>query len=382
MHFAAKGLPRLGVLDGFRALAILIVMTAHSGFEKFVPGGFGVTIFFFLSGYLITSWLRVEAEQNGHINLKQFYIRRILRLLPPLYVTILFVILCIFFDLIPSRISFSGFAADALFVTNYAQPIGAGPGLPIALWSLNVEEHFYLVFSAVFAFFLIHRSSTNAARWCLASCALILCVRIISVMYASQISDIYYHSHTRIDSILFGCCLALTSNPALDQEVWRPKIVHITAATFVLLLCLIIRSEIFRQTIRYSLQGLSLFVIFSAALQYEGVVVRLLRSVPLRIVAALSYTLYLIHMPMLALVKHGMGIGDPSARSLMAVGLSVAYAGAMYVVIERPLAERRRRLHGNAAKKRSGQGQQAVSERIDSHRSQLARRKTSTTTSR
>src|ERR1700733_3673943 len=70
-------------LDGLRTLSFLIVFTAHAGLDRIVPGGFGVTVFFFLSGYLITTLMRVEAETSGHVSLKHFYLRRALRILPP-----------------------------------------------------------------------------------------------------------------------------------------------------------------------------------------------------------------------------------------------------------------------------------------------------------
>ena len=70
-------------LDGFRALAVLMVIIAHCGIV-FVPGGFGVTIFFFMSGFLITTLLIKEIGKNGRIDIKMFYLRRLLRLAPPL----------------------------------------------------------------------------------------------------------------------------------------------------------------------------------------------------------------------------------------------------------------------------------------------------------
>src|SRR3954452_12354755 len=75
------------VLDGFRALAIILVMLSHVGLGHIIPGGFGVTIFFFLSGYLITSLLRVEAGRTRSIDLRSFYLRRSVRILPPFYIT-------------------------------------------------------------------------------------------------------------------------------------------------------------------------------------------------------------------------------------------------------------------------------------------------------
>jgi peptidoglycan/LPS O-acetylase OafA/YrhL len=69
-------------LDGLRALSFLIVFLAHSGVSG-VPGGFGVTVFFYLSGFLITTLMRVEQENTGRVNLRHFYLRRALRILPP-----------------------------------------------------------------------------------------------------------------------------------------------------------------------------------------------------------------------------------------------------------------------------------------------------------
>ena len=64
-------------LDGLRAVSFGIVFVAHAGLEKYVPGGFGVTVFFFLSGFLITTLMRTEFEKSGTVNLKQFYLRRV-----------------------------------------------------------------------------------------------------------------------------------------------------------------------------------------------------------------------------------------------------------------------------------------------------------------
>jgi peptidoglycan/LPS O-acetylase OafA/YrhL len=74
-------------LDGIRAIALLIVFAAHAQLIKGSPGGFGVTIFF-LSGYLITSLLRDEVRRTGTISLKAFYLRRLLRIFPPCYLTV------------------------------------------------------------------------------------------------------------------------------------------------------------------------------------------------------------------------------------------------------------------------------------------------------
>jgi peptidoglycan/LPS O-acetylase OafA/YrhL len=153
----------------------------------------------------------------------------------------------------------------------------------------------------------------------------------------------YYWSHTRLDSILFGCCLALWQNPAVDQGAWKPKQRHVLAALAVLLACLAVRSDAFRETVRYSLQGVALFVLFSAALQDRGLARGILGSAPLRWVALFSYTLYLVHMPALAVLEH---YRIPAAP-LVGIVVSLLYAAAMYRFVEAPLGRWRRSLGKN-----------------------------------
>ena len=76
-------------LDGLRAVSIAIVFLAHSGLKGIVPGFFGVTVFFFLSGYLITTLLRIEFERSGDIGLIDFYVRRMFRIWPLFYLVLI-----------------------------------------------------------------------------------------------------------------------------------------------------------------------------------------------------------------------------------------------------------------------------------------------------
>src|ERR1700744_3779762 len=76
-------------LDGIRAVSVLIVVLSHAGLGQVIPGGFGVTIFFFLSGFLITTLLLAEYEETGRIDIPKFYLRRVFRLMPPLIISLL-----------------------------------------------------------------------------------------------------------------------------------------------------------------------------------------------------------------------------------------------------------------------------------------------------
>ncbi len=138
-------------LDGLRAIAVLIVMASHAGLGSIVPGGFGVTIFFFLSGYLITSLMVVEYERSGKIDFAAFYFRRAVRILPPMWIAIAATVAIAMvrpFDLPIINPIWSGTCCS---LTNYLQFDGLGSNIPIPLWSLDIEEHYYLAFPFIFA---------------------------------------------------------------------------------------------------------------------------------------------------------------------------------------------------------------------------------------
>src|SRR5256885_153939 len=146
-------------LDGLRAASVMLVFAAHSGLKDRVPGNFGVTVFFFLSGYLITTLLRVEHDRTGAISLRGFYLRRILRIFPPYYLVLAIATALMLTGALPGpRLQLDALAAQALYLTNY-YIIGHGwwdgraPGTWI-FWSLSVEEHFYLVFPLLYLLLL------------------------------------------------------------------------------------------------------------------------------------------------------------------------------------------------------------------------------------
>ena len=131
-------------LDGMRAIAFFFVFVAHAQPFKALPGGFGVTIFFFLSGYLITSLLRDEARKTGTISLKGFYLRRVLRIFPPCYLTVILVSTLAAAGILYNRESYASLVSAFLYFSNYWNILDWG-NLPAGLgvlWSLAVEEHY------------------------------------------------------------------------------------------------------------------------------------------------------------------------------------------------------------------------------------------------
>ncbi len=115
-----------------RAIAFFFVFIAHAQPFKVLPGGFGVTVFFFLSGYLITSLLRDEARKTGTVSLKGFYLRRLLRIFPPCYLTVITVTALAAAEIVYNRESYAPLVSAFLYSSNYWNILGWG-NLPAGL---------------------------------------------------------------------------------------------------------------------------------------------------------------------------------------------------------------------------------------------------------
>ena len=340
-------------LDGFRALAIAIVLASHVGLEWLFPGQFGVTLFFFLSGYLITTLLRREVRRTGRIDFRAFYRRRAVRILPPLYITLAFFLLLSSAGLL-RPINIGWLPADLLFVSNYL-PFS---GMPIGLWSLAVEEHFYLGFPLLLYLLLKRFSFAGCAAACLALCGAVLAVRLWEVQRVPDPQALMWLTHTRIDSILFGCVLALWNNPVEDGANALPRGWAGYALAAVLLLpSFAVRDEWFRQTFRYTLQGFGLIVLFNTAIRDRTFAPLLLGNPVARHMALLSYTLYLVHSGLIMMVT-GLARSHPVLPTAAALAGAWLYAVLMHRWVEEPMASWRR------ARERTARGRAAAPELV------------------
>jgi peptidoglycan/LPS O-acetylase OafA/YrhL len=333
-------------LDGIRAVAVSIVFVYHA-LHGVIPGGFGVTIFFFLSGFLITTLLRLEAEQTGGVNLRNFYLRRTLRILPPMYIMLAGAVLANVVTHTP--ISRPILALQALHFTNYL--IGHVSRLQIGtivLWSLAVEEHFYLLFPV--AYLALRRRIQTPERQAfvlLAVCGALLLWRCVLVL-ALGVSPNYvmYATDCRIDSILFGCALALWRNPALKGPQWSPRVIAWACgvSVVVLILTMIPRNPAFQTTLRYSLQGIALVPVFVAAIQLSArTPFRFLNHPAVSFFGVLSYTFYLVHEPILVLLEKTTQ-WSTAAIFPIALAAALTVSALLHYSVERPCARLRRRL--------------------------------------
>lgn len=197
-------------LDGIRGIAIVTVCLAHYGVPILQRGGFGVDVFFTLSGFLITSILLGEYGRSGDISFRNFYIRRLLRLFPALFcLLIVYGTLVTLFGKNLSR-HYGDIALVFFYVANWAGAAGLNrPGELGHTWSLSVEEQFYLLWPVIL-YLLIKKWGGKGLL--AASLTLTLLSMSETFLMARSVPwwRLYYGFDTRAFTLLFGCCLAIT----------------------------------------------------------------------------------------------------------------------------------------------------------------------------
>lgn len=351
MHPQKSYLP---VLDGLRGLAILVVVVSHYGFGHWIPGGFGVTLFFFISGFLITRLLIAEWNKTGRIDLTGFYLRRLFRLYPAL---LFMVALAVGFALVNGCGLLTGDVLSTLFYyRNYYMIYGDSPASHLCrhvldiTWSLAIEEHFYLFFPLLFI------AAWRRPRLFIGIMVLVIGAVAAWRLYligANGLTDltvyrIYHQTDTRLDAIMFGCLVSvLVSQDRANHWLHRstqPAIV--IGAMVVLLATFLFRDGVFRESWRYTIQGLSLSVLVPA-LVYNPAYKRLnlsLSSPWLVLTGKLSYSLYLFHWFGVSVANQLVGSTrlDPTWL-LVAVPLGLLLSVLSYQYIEKPTAGLRRR---------------------------------------
>ncbi|WP_368499872.1 acyltransferase family protein [Herbiconiux sp. A18JL235] len=349
---------RIPSLDGLRALAVLIVFIGHGRTDQgFWPGHLGVTIFFFLSGYLITTLLRREIETTSSIRLGRFYLRRSFRILPAAYFTVFLAIALAGAGILPAQIDGWGVVAELLNVTNYYIIEVGDAGLPpetSQMWTLAVEEQYYLV--VPLALLLAYKAGANRhliGRICIAIALVVPVWRIVLGLNGAVFDRLYSATDTRIDSILWGAALALLLNPVMGDRLRRPNRVtrwvaaHLPlvagGAAVVVAATSIVPSMAFELSIADTIQGISLIAIFWFLItRPQSAVGRLFNSRVAVRLGVLSFSIYLLHKIVLALV--GPTIDFPLLTDSVSLLLSIAAAQLVYWIVERPAVRLRRRI--------------------------------------
>lgn len=291
-------------LDGMRAVSILIVMGAHF-VTTLIPGGMGVYVFFVVSGFLISRLMFAEQQNHDRIDLRAFYVRRFLRLYPVIFVYTAVVIVT--YLSVGLEIDWRQPASAIFYFANYFYAIMERSNADIIdmpfkiFWSLSIEEHFYLLFPALFLFLKGNpRSILWACGWIILGT---LALRVGSYLIDPEVistRDMYFMSHFRFDSIAFGVAisamLGMRRGRVLVSRVASPWALAIGVS--LLLASLVYRDPVFRETLRYSVIGMGITlclisVLFSSSLHWLQVP---LNSGVANYIGRLSYSLYVWHL--------------------------------------------------------------------------------------
>ena len=348
-QYATAAIPSL---DGIRALAVALVFFAHSRVETIVPGGLGVTIFFVLSGYLITTLMRIEHARSGSISYRSFYLRRLLRLMPPLFAVVAAAALLAAASIIAGGFTSGGLFSALFYFGNYYVIAHDFHGMPAGLgvvWSLAIEEHYYLFYPPLAAVLLRIGSVRVSVAVLSILCAAVLAWRCWLAFHGGSEAYLAMATDTRVDSILVGCLMALWRNPWLDR-VPAPKALTdwgiVAVCLAVLAGTLLYRDEVFRLTARYTLQSLAIApLIYLAVARADRLPFRWLNARPLVYIGTISYTIYLSHhVILLGLARHWPQLSW-IWLTLVGAALTLAVAEPMRRWVELPCAGLRKRLH-------------------------------------
>ena len=297
-------------LDGLRAIAILAVMATHFSHQRVLVGGYlGVDLFFVLSGFLITSLLLSE-ERVGGVGLGNFYARRALRILPPLLASAALALAL-------GVISWKAALAAIFFVANI---VDVHLAAFVPLWSLSVEEHFYLLWPFLFIALGRHRPRFVAYA--------ILAVVATRILLLSMKIGVYEQTYARADSLLVGCgaALLLAQRP-LQLARW------IGPATFITVLvtfAFMPWRSFEMMSFGFTVLAFICAALILAVLSNDTWVSRLLRWEPMQYVGRRSYGLYVYHAPLFVAFQRLRVEGDPAS----VIWVTAAGAIASFAVAE------------------------------------------------
>jgi peptidoglycan/LPS O-acetylase OafA/YrhL len=344
-------------LDGLRAVAVLAVVLYHLNVGWASGGLLGVGVFFVLSGYLITDLLLAEREREGSIALGRFWLRRARRLLPALWVMLVVVTLWIAF-LNPSQLAGvrGALVAALLYFSNwwYAfQHVSyfASFGLPSPLghlWSLAVEEQFYLVWPLL----LILATRFLQRRWLLIGLVVVGAIASAWAMVAifqpgSDPTRVYEGTDTRAFQLLIGASLAfvwpsrrLTGPISALRHRGLDALGAVGMAVIVVMVMDTNEYETFLYRGGMVILSLATVAVVAALAHPSTLLGRILGAPPLRWIGVRSYGIYLWHYPIIVLTSPVVGNAGP-VLTLAQAGATVAAAALSWRFVEEPI-----RTHG------------------------------------
>ena len=344
-------------LDGIRAIAVIMVLSYHLKLSLFKSGFLGVTVFFVLSGYLITGILISEVEEEGTIDLKNFWLRRIRRLVPAV---MSMAVVIIFVSAVVNRVIFTkgckDFLASVLGFNNWWQIFNkvsyfeaAGVPSPFThCWSLAIETQFYLIYPLILLgiYKLVKSRGAGRAKRGLLFAGVTLLLALISVILMIVLFDpqqdasrVYYGTDTRAFSLLFGALLAiLWEYRMVPRRLSASVNMVLGSVSFAALLVMTIAingsSNFWYRGGQFVGTILTVLMVYAVSGRKTWLS-RFLSNPVLKWIGDRSYSIYLWHYPIILLISKG--IKASWWITLIEIVLSVVLAELSYRFIETPI---------------------------------------------
>ena len=348
-------------IDSLRALAVLAVIIYHVD-VNYLPGGFlGVDLFFVLSGYLISSLIIKEYRKTGSLNLYNFYIRRARRLLPAVYfmITVGLVVMVLFNEVLLRKSHLDAifgyiYSSNWWYIfhkLDYFDSFGAQSPFK-HLWSLAIEEQFYMVFPLLFLLVNRKKKSKDGTYilnknflYVVLGLILVSLIAHILLFDINNISRIYFGTDTRAFSLLVGVVGAILypMERLHDKVTQQQNMIYsvVSLASIATLITVMIYTSEYNTWLYRGgfllVAILGLIVIISSGKQHT-LMSKLLSFKPVVFIGKISYSLYLWHFPVLVLTTPVSEIGNPNIIFVvLRVILTFILATASYVFVETPI---------------------------------------------
>ena len=340
---------RIGALDGVRAVAVLAVVLSHVGLAGFDGGGIGVLVFFVLSGFLITQRLLTEHDRTGALSLRNFYVRRVFRLFPAMALVVITTSVVGNLILRDGNAPLSAAVAVSFYYANWLW-FAQGTGFDVLgyyghLWSLSVEEQFYILWPVMMMWLTRVRARTVLVLLsCLSLASLALRVAFIQ---HPQDGHRLFATPLIFDQLLIGAALAVL-------VAYRPHRVAAYVsplawpAAVVLVVTVALRGSatsddalVLNDTLVPTVIALASAVIIGTLATRPGSSLSALLSwPPLAFIGRISYSMYLWHILVIAAVTHMPIAALP--RALVVVVVTTGVGAVSYYACERPFLKMRR----------------------------------------